>query len=368
MVGTIPKIVAINVLGLALFAKLCKHMPWWQAALVVNALIGLSLLQLSWGLVDRYLTKNEERDSHFPAFRRLDTHLWRKWMFVPGAMTIYIVRGLISLGSLFWLAMWLRIVMIGHEMGKNPLKGLRLWANFLAYKIASWLIIKASGITVTKHVVNELDYSKYLGKDYLKNQKLPKKASTIVANHQAWIDNIILIQTCYPGFAAKIETKKVPILNTLIDNLQSIYISRGGTEEQRNANLNEIVDRQKLVEKDPRYPQICIYPEGTQTNGTHLLNFKKGAFVGLNAVQPVIVKYSWKTFSPTWEGIPFIAHSSLQHMFLRTAHCDVYVLPPFLPNEYLFETHKDKGTEKWEIYAEAVREVMAEYGGFKLST
>jgi hypothetical protein len=44
MVGTIPKIVAINVLGLALFAKLCKHMPWWQAALVVNALIGLSLL------------------------------------------------------------------------------------------------------------------------------------------------------------------------------------------------------------------------------------------------------------------------------------------------------------------------------------
>lgn len=35
------------------------------------------------------------------------------------------------------------------------------------------------------------------------------------------------------------------------------------------------------------------------------------------------------------------------------------VLPPFIPNDYLFETHKDKGREKWEIYAWAVREVMA---------
>jgi hypothetical protein len=39
--------------------------------------------------------------------------------------------------------------------------------------------------------------------------------------------------------------------------------------------------------------------------------------------------------------------------------CTVKVLPPFTPNEYLFETHKDKGKERWEIYAWAVREVMS---------
>lgn len=48
-------------------------------------------------------------------------------------------------------------------------------------------------------------------------------------------------------------------------------------------------------------------------------------------------------------------------------HVDVYVLPPFKPNEYLFETHKDKGTERWEIYAWAVRDVMAKFGGFEKS-
>jgi lysophosphatidylcholine acyltransferase / lyso-PAF acetyltransferase len=70
----------------------------------------------------------------------------------------------------------------------------------------------------------------------------------------------------------------------MIENLQSIWISRGGTEEERKANLNEITNRQKLIENDPRWPQICIYPEGTQTNGAFLLSFKKGAFVGLNTV------------------------------------------------------------------------------------
>ena len=49
----------------------------------------------------------------------------------------------------------------------------------------------------------------------------------------------------------------------MIENLQSIWISRGGTEEERKANLNEIISRQKLIENDPRWPQICIYPEGT---------------------------------------------------------------------------------------------------------
>ena len=38
-------------------------------------------------------------------------------------------------------------------------------------------------------------------------------------------------------------------------------------------------------------------------------------------------------------------------------------MPPFIPNDYLFEKHKDKGEEKWEIYAWAMREAMCEAGG-----
>ena len=39
-------------------------------------------------------------------------------------------------------------------------------------------------------------------------------------------------------------------------------------------------------------------------------------------------------------------------------------LPLFVPNEYLFKTHADKGKEKWEIVAWAVRDIMAKAGNF----
>ena len=40
------------------------------------------------------------------------------------------------------------------------------------------------------------------------------------------------------------------------------------------------------------------------------------------------------------------------------------VMPPLVPNDYLFETHKDKGKEKWEIFAWATRDLLAKVGGF----
>lgn len=45
-------------------------------------------------------------------------------------------------------------------------------------------------------------------------------------------------------------------------------------------------------------------------------------------------------------------------------HCVLTILPDFEPNEYLFETHKDKGKERWEIYAWAVRDIIMKNGSF----
>ena len=40
------------------------------------------------------------------------------------------------------------------------------------------------------------------------------------------------------------------------------------------------------------YPPLIMNVEGGTTNGTSLIKFKKGAFVGLNSVQPVVIKYN----------------------------------------------------------------------------
>jgi hypothetical protein len=39
----------------------------------------------------------------------------------------------------------------------------------------------------------------------------------------------------------------------------------------------------------------------------------------------------------------------------------ITVFPPFAPNDYLYSQHKDKGSEKWQIYAWACRDIMARY-------
>lgn len=44
--------------------------------------------------------------------------------------------------------------------------------------------------------------------------------------------------------------------------------------------------------------------------------------------------------------------------------CDVHVLPDFQPNEYFFKKHAQHGEERWEIYAWALRDIMAREGDF----
>ena len=41
-------------------------------------------------------------------------------------------------------------------------------------------------------------------------------------------------------------------------------------------------------------------------------------------------------------------------------------MPDFEPNEWLYEKHADKGTERWEIFAWAVRDIIAKTGRFEL--
>jgi hypothetical protein len=41
-------------------------------------------------------------------------------------------------------------------------------------------------------------------------------------------------------------------------------------------------------------------------------------------------------------------------------------MPTFVPNDYLFKTHADKGKEKWEIFAWAIRDVMSKTGNMPL--
>ena len=175
------------------------------------------------------------------------------------------------------------------------------------YQWCSLSTVWIAGFYIDKKERN-VDYSYYLGPDYQKQQTVTKKPGVIVCNHLTWLDSVILIVAFYTGFVAKAEILKVPLLNKTISGLQSVFIQRAGTEEEKQKCLDLIKERQILVEKDPRYPYITIYPEGTQSNGDHLLTFKKGAFASLMAVQPVVLKYRNTGVNMCWQGISVIQH------------------------------------------------------------
>ena len=122
-----------------------------------------------------------------------------------------------------------------------------------------------------------------------------------------------------------------------------------------------------MIEKgNGDYPPLLVFPEGTTSNGTILFKFKKGAFLSEKKVRPYTMHYSNWTVHLAWENIdilPLLVFVFSWGIF----SCKLQQFPDFEPNEYLFETHRDKGSTRWEIYAWAVRQIMMEHGGLKES-
>ena len=342
------------------------YIAGWKALLIANALSGAGFFELAWFVGQRFRDGDDERDDLFPAFRRTDVKNWYRLKFYPFAVTVFWLRTFMALGSFCFCCVCIKFVLFGHDFRK-PLTGTRRKVKeFLYWFFMNVLMLAAFMPVFNRH--EEMDYSEYLGPDYKKTQKVPKTVPTFIANHQAWIDNITLTASPHlmAGYAAKKSTGKVWFLNAMIRGLHSLMITRGGTPEERDKQIQEIIDRQQLCMDDPRFPPIIIYPEGSQSNGTSLLTFKKGAFVSMLPVTPVVLKYKYMEngVNPAWDSMPFLAQAPLQFCY-GLYSVTVHILPPFVPNEYLLKKHADKGSEEWEIFAWAVRDIMAKFGNFR---
>lgn len=70
------------------------------------------------------------------------------------------------------------------------------------------------------------------------------------------------------------------------------------SKEVRKEVLDKIESRAIEAEKGLRQP-VFIFPEGCTTNGTCVINFKRGAFYALRSVQPAVAKiWSIGPFKP----------------------------------------------------------------------
>ena len=162
---------------------------------------------------------------------------------------------------------------------KGTCRSFMIWT---VYYFGDFVYALMNGITSKAVEHSDVDYSYYLGPDYDKNTG--KHCSTIISNHTSVLDPVVYLKLMQPAFAASIEFKKMPLFNTLMNALDTIYIPRGGTEEERKKVLEIILERQEEIEKSGWRSPMLIYAEGGCTNGDGLMHFKKGGFYGEKTV------------------------------------------------------------------------------------
>ena len=117
---------------------------------------------------------------------------------------------------------------------------------------------------------------------------LAKKNYLIVSNHISWLD-IFVINSAYPvTFVAKHSISKWPILNWLVKASETIFIDR--------KRITKIKETSREIENFlENKGSICIFPEGTSTDGSKLLDFKSNLLqTAINKdieILPVAIQY-----------------------------------------------------------------------------
>ena len=116
-----------------------------------------------------------------------------------------------------------------------------------------------------------------------------------VANHISWADIHALNSIIPVRFIAKLEIKSWPVFGYLVTKSGTLFINR--TIRRDAARIVEMTtDSLRELEN------VCFFPEGTTTDGTHVLTFKSSiiqAAVDANAsLWPLAIYY------PTADGQP----------------------------------------------------------------
>ena len=161
---------------------------------VGNAVFGVLLYEYARNSTKRFRDGDTERDSKFPATRRLDAGNQTRCKFYAGAMTLLILRLLTVFFAALITTLLVLPISCTHNFRNGPLPdGCRKSFIDGAYRCCAAICTVATGLTVSKESI-ELDYSEYLGADYLSKYRDIKKTSMIVSNHVGFLDPFVVTQ------------------------------------------------------------------------------------------------------------------------------------------------------------------------------
>ena len=249
---------------------------------------------------------------------------------------------------------------------KNPTTDKEEW-KIVSETISFWTtwLLKINRIKIIKKKLPYEDvYKKYLGEDYFSEPN--EKYSLIISNHTGFYDIILNMSLNSSGFLSKEETKDVPLVGTIARGINCLFVKREN-QEDRARIFFELEQRQKDFYDGKILTPLCIFPEGTTTNGKYILKFKKGAFYSLLPIKPQLILLDDDLNYSVVIGVSSTAFNYFRS--LCYFGCKMYLceLPVIKPTEYMWQNYSHLGNEKWEIFAEVTRKIMCEIGRLKPS-
>ena len=149
-----------------------------------------------------------------------------------------------------------------------------IWAHVIRGVITLLMVFPSSKSSVKNRHIQS--WSKYLlvlfGLELkINNQSIiPDTPYLLASNHISWID-IHAINAFKPiRFVAKSEVERWPIFGWMAKQLGTVFIQRGNS---RHA-IEVVSNMTKALESE----SICIFPEGTSTEGSSVRPFKANLF------------------------------------------------------------------------------------------
>jgi len=127
--------------------------------------------------------------------------------------------------------------------------------------------------------------------------------SLLVANHISFLDIYALNAAQPAAFISKAEVRQWPIIGWLAATNDTVFLNRGSRGHARRVNA-------EIAEKLNAGQYVALFPEGTTTDGTHLLNFHAAliqpALTANRPVVPVAISY-WepdgtRSLAPRYDG------------------------------------------------------------------
>ena len=172
-----------------------------------------------------------------------------------------------------------------------------------------------------------------------------------VAPHTSLFEALVILANLghYRPLAAEF-TRHIPIFGHFIHALNPIYVHRG---KGSGGLVNDLV--LSLEEGTHRH---LIFPEGTYTNGTRLIQFKSGAFVAGHPIVPVAIRFP--KYVPYWNRLESSMGVQIYRVLSRWyTPATLHFLPTYHPSS------EEKANPK--LYAENVRQMLSTVTNLPLS-